>query len=198
MKIIEKKLIELKEYENNPRNNDSAVRAVANSIKEFGFKVPIIIDSDGVIVAGHTRRRAAELLGLETVPCIVADDLSPEQVKAFRLADNKTGELADWDFGKLEEELEELSNVDFDMSGFGFMDGVAIGDGFLSDGGDDGAGGEGQKDYSIVYEIAFNNEEEQREWYDFLGALKRKYPDVDTIAERILIATRWWLENEAE
>lgn len=198
MKIIEKKLIELKEYENNPRNNDGAVRAVAKSIKEFGFKVPIIIDSDGVIVAGHTRRKAAEYLGLETVPCIVADDLSPEQVKAFRLADNKTGELADWDFDKLEEELEELSNAEFDMSGFGFMDGVVIGDGFAGDDGEHGSGEEKQKDYSIVYEIAFNNEEEQGEWYDFLGALKRKYPDVDTIAERILIATRWWLKNEAE
>ena len=120
MKIIEKKITELKEYENNPRNNDGAVDAVAESIKQFGFKVPIIIDSDGVIIAGHTRRKAAEKLGLETVPCIIADDLTPEQIKAFRLADNKTAELAGWDFAKLEAELAELTAFDVDMSKFGF------------------------------------------------------------------------------
>ena len=80
----------LKEYENNPRHNENAVEAVAESIKQFGFKVPIIIDKDNIIVAGHTRKKAAIKLGLKTVPCIIADDLTPEQVKAFRLADNKT------------------------------------------------------------------------------------------------------------
>lgn len=117
MEIIERKLSELIPYANNPRHNDSAVDAVAASIKEFGFKVPIIVDKDGVIVAGHTRLKAAQKLGLESVPCIIADDLTPEQIKAFRLADNKVGELADWDFEKLDLELEEL---DFDMTPFGF------------------------------------------------------------------------------
>ena len=122
MHITEIRVSELKEYENNPRHNDGAVCAVAESIKNFGFKVPIIIDRDGVIVAGHTRLKAARKMGLETVPCIVADDLTPEQVKAFRLADNKTAELAEWDFSALELELSELSemNLDFDMSDFGF------------------------------------------------------------------------------
>ena len=119
MNIVEKRIEELMEYENNPRHNDGAVDAVAESIKQFGFKVPIVIDTDGVIIAGHTRRKAAEKLGLKTVPCIVADDLTPEQIKAFRLADNKTGELASWDFEKLEEELAALSEVD--MSAFGFV-----------------------------------------------------------------------------
>lgn len=119
MNIIEKRIEELREYENNPRHNDSAVDAVAESIKQFGFKVPIVIDTDGVIIAGHTRRKAAEKLGLDVVPCIVADDLTPEQIKAFRLADNKTGELASWDFEKLEEELAALSEID--MSAFGFV-----------------------------------------------------------------------------
>lgn len=117
MKIIDKKLSELTPYANNPRLNDGAVDAVAASIKAFGFKVPCVIDKDGVIVAGHTRLKAAQKLGLKTVPCIVADDLTPEQVKAFRLADNKVGELAGWDFEKLDLELEEL---DFDMTPFGF------------------------------------------------------------------------------
>lgn len=118
MQIIEKRIEELKEYENNPRHNESAVAAVAESISQFGFKVPIVIDADGVIIAGHTRRKAAERLGLGVVPCIVADDLTPEQIKAFRLADNKTGELASWDFAKLEQELAALG--DMNMQDFGF------------------------------------------------------------------------------
>ena len=109
----------LREYDNNPRNNDGAVDAVAASIREFGFKVPIVIDKDNVIIAGHTRLKAAKSLGLDTVPCIIADDLTEEQVKAFRLADNKTAELAGWDFAKLEEELAALA-AEFDMTAFGF------------------------------------------------------------------------------
>lgn len=105
-------------YENNPRINDNAVDAVANSIKEFGFKVPIVVDKNNVIVAGHTRLKAAQKLGLEEVPVIVADDLTPEQIKAFRLADNKVSELADWDFNALNAELANLSNID--MSQFNF------------------------------------------------------------------------------
>lgn len=124
MNVIEKSIYELKEYENNPRNNDGAVEAVAESIKQFGFKVPIIIDSDGVIIAGHTRKKAALLLGLDTVPCVVANDLTEEQIKAFRLADNKTGELAEWDFEALEKELAELTAFDVDMSLFGFDESV--------------------------------------------------------------------------
>ena len=124
MEIAMVSVRELKDYENNPRDNDGAVEAVAESIKQFGFKVPIIIDADGVIIAGHTRRKAAEKLGLDKVPCIVADDLTPEQIKAFRLADNKTGELAEWDFEALEKELAELTAFDVDMSKFGFDESV--------------------------------------------------------------------------
>ena len=122
MEIINVKTSDLQEYAYNPRDNDGAVEAVAESIKQFGFKVPIIVDRDGVIVAGHTRKKAAELLGLASVPCVVADDLSPEQIKAFRLADNKTGELAEWDFAALEKELAELTAFDVDMKDFGFFD----------------------------------------------------------------------------
>ena len=100
MQVFEIALNDLKEYENNPRKNDKAVGAVLESIKAFGFRVPLIIDGENVIVAGHTRKKAAELLGLSSVPCIKADDLTPEQIKAFRLADNKTAELSEWDFEK--------------------------------------------------------------------------------------------------
>lgn len=117
MEIIMKGLDEVHPYEKNPRKNEDAVQYVAESIKEFGFKVPIVIDNDGVIVAGHTRYKAAKQLGLESVPCIVADDLTDKQIKAFRLADNKVSEKAGWDFALLEEELQIL---DFDMEAFGF------------------------------------------------------------------------------
>ncbi|EGL48935.1 DNA modification methylase [Streptococcus dysgalactiae] len=118
MEFVDKKLSEITPYKNNPRNNDEAVGPVAESIKEFGFKVPIVIDKNGEIVNGHTRYKAAKKLGLETVPVIVADDLSEEQIKAFRLADNKVGEIAVWDLDLLNEELNDI--LDLDMSAFGF------------------------------------------------------------------------------
>lgn len=120
MEIIEKFVDELIPYENNPRNNDAAVEYVANSIREFGFKNPIIIDKNNVIVAGHTRLKAAEKLEMVKVPTIMADDLTEEQIKAFRLADNKTGEMAGWNFSLLEQEIEGLE-LDLDMSEFGFI-----------------------------------------------------------------------------
>lgn len=112
MNITTRKIEDLTPYENNPRHNEEAVEPVANSIKEFGFKVPIVIDADGVIVSGHTRYKAAKKLKMKEVPCIVADDLSPEQIKAFRLADNKVGEIAKWDFDVLGDELEDIFNID--------------------------------------------------------------------------------------
>ena len=119
MTVKEIKTSDLIPYENNPRNNDNAVEAVANSIRQFGFKVPIVIDKNNVIVAGHTRWKAANMLGLDKVPCIIADDLTDEQIKAFRLADNKVAELAFWDYDKLERELSQIPN-DFNMGQFGF------------------------------------------------------------------------------
>lgn len=120
MQIKEIKLEEIKIYERNPRKNDKAVEKVAKSIKEFGFKVPIIIDKNKEIVAGHTRYKASKKLKLEKVPCIVADDLSEKQIKAFRLADNKVSEYAQWDEDLLDLELSELADFDIDMSDFGF------------------------------------------------------------------------------
>lgn len=119
MEILQKNLSDIHPYEKNPRKNDEAVQFVKNSIKEFGFKVPIIIDKDGVIVAGHTRYKAAQELEMKQVPVVLADDLSPEQVKAFRIADNKTAEKASWDIDLLKDELSDLLD-DFNMSDFGF------------------------------------------------------------------------------
>ena len=117
MQIIEKRLDELQPYDNNPRKNDAAVPYVAESISRYGFKVPIVIDADGVIVAGHTRYLASIELGLDTVPCIVADDLTEDEIKEFRLVDNKVSEYAAWDMSALEEELADIDFGDFD---FGF------------------------------------------------------------------------------
>ena len=123
MEIQEFGIDEIKPYEKNPRKNEDSVKFVANSIKEFGFNVPIVIDADNVIVAGHTRWKAAKQLGLEKVPCIKKDDLTPAQIKAFRLADNKVGEFSQWDMELLGDELKDLGNI-FDMGDFGFFEPV--------------------------------------------------------------------------
>lgn len=113
MKIEMLKVKDLIPYERNPRNNKDAVDVVANSIKEFGFKNPIIIDKDNVIVAGHTRLLAAKKLKIKEVPCVRADDLTDEQVKAFRIADNSTAQVAEWNFDLLKFEIEDLPEFDF-------------------------------------------------------------------------------------
>ena len=121
MEIIELPIKALKPYKRNPRKNDKAVEYVANSIRQFGFKVPIVIDENYEIVCGHTRWKAAKVIGLESVPCIMADDLNEDQIRAFRLADNKTAEMADWDFDLLEMEFNDIDPELFDMSDFGFF-----------------------------------------------------------------------------
>ena len=169
MQVIEKELSWLKPYANNPRDNESAVEPVANSIKEFGFKVPIVATSDGEIINGHTRFKASKSLGLEKVPVIIADDLTDEQIKAFRLADNKTGEIAGWNESLLIKELEELDDLDYDMGQFGFeLD--------LDDADEDGDGyddaGDIPDNIDVVEAFALNvivkDEAEQAELYEEL------------------------------
>ena len=112
----------VKPYENNPRHNEPAVDAVARSVQEFGFRQPIVVDDQGVIIVGHTRYKAALKLGLETVPVHIAKGLPPAQVKAYRLADNKTSELADWNYELLPIELSQLRDMDFDLDLIGFAE----------------------------------------------------------------------------
>ncbi|MDO5549413.1 MAG: ParB N-terminal domain-containing protein [Eubacteriales bacterium] len=119
MNIVFKRLDELHSYEQNPRRNDEAVQYVVASIKEFGFRVPILIDCNGIIIAGYTRRKAACQLQLERVPCIIADDLTDEQIRAYRIIDNKVAEMSEWDYDLLNAEMDEL---DFDWGDFGFVD----------------------------------------------------------------------------
>ena len=119
MNIIKMKVEELIPYINNPRNNENAVDKVASSISEFGFKNPIFVDKNNIVVNGHTRLLASKKLGLKEVPCIVIDDLTDTQIKAFRIADNKVAEYSKWDYDLLNIELEQLEELDFSMSDFG-------------------------------------------------------------------------------
>ena len=120
MQIQNVPITSVKPYEKNPRFNDDAVDAVAKSIKEFGWQQPIVVDSEMVVIAGHTRLKAAERLGLTEVPVIVADNLTHEQVKAYRIADNKTGEIAEWNYDLLPFEIKDLQDANFDLSLLGF------------------------------------------------------------------------------
>ena len=122
MKIEQWDIDRVRPYEKNPRRNDKAVQAVADSIREFGFRQPIVVDGDGVIVVGHTRYKAAVKLGLKTVPVHVAADLTPQQARAYRLADNRTAENAEWDVDLLPIELGELRDEGFDLKLAGFSD----------------------------------------------------------------------------
>lgn len=117
MNIIEMEIEKVIPYENNPRKNDEAVDKVALSISAFGFKVPLVIDKNNVVITGHTRLKSAKKLGMKKVPCLIADDLTDEQIKAFRLADNKVAEFSEWDEDKL---MQELEGLDSDMTLYGF------------------------------------------------------------------------------
>ena len=108
----------IKPYKNNPRKNEQAIEFVAESIREFGFKVPITVDKNYVIITGHTRYEACKKLNIDKIPCIIIKDLSDEQIKAFRLADNKVSEKAEWDFNKLEEELKNIKDIQMELYGF--------------------------------------------------------------------------------
>lgn len=138
MRVSYVPISDVRPYEDNPRRNDEAVQAVAASIREFGWRQPIVVDADGTIIAGHTRYKAALALGMTDVPVVVASDLTPEQVAAYRLADNRTGELAEWDMDLLAQELDGLSAVD--MSAFGFDEDISSMEFMDFDGEGDGGG----------------------------------------------------------
>lgn len=120
MNVVDKPISWVKPYDNNPRNNDEAMAAVRASLKEFGFQQPIVCDKDGIIIVGHTRFKAAISLSMKTVPVVIADKLTPTQVKAYRLADNKVGELAEWDDDRLMMEIADLMQDGFDLAQYGF------------------------------------------------------------------------------
>ena len=154
MNIVNVNINDIIPYDKNPRFNDEAVEYVANSIKEFGFKVPVVLDKNNVIVTGHTRIKACEKLGINEIPCIYADDLTENQIKAFRLADNKVGEIAQWDFDMLDLELED---IEIDMSDFGFIENISFGEDF-----DEHIAYE-EKEKSYTVQVKFTNEDKAEE-----------------------------------
>lgn len=192
MKINEVNVDKLVPYANNPRLNEHTVNDLVKSIREFGFNQPIAVDKDYVIITGHARYKASLVMGLEKVPVVVLDNLTEEQVKGYRLADNKVGEKSAWHVNKLEQELMDLS---VDMAQFGFEDLKGQLDGLdfdmdESDSGEDMDVLEGVEDeprgYSITYELSFKDEAEQEKWYDFIGRLRKDYPDEETITARVM------------
>ena len=146
----------IKPYKKNPRKNEEAIPYVMESIKQFGFKNPVILDKDNVIVAGHTRIESAKRLGITEIPCIYADDLTDEQIRAFRLADNKVAEIAEWDIDLLDTELDDILNID--MSDFGFDLGILDSDEF----GTDFELAEGDRDPIITMSITLSDIQAER------------------------------------
>lgn len=165
MNIVQKTLGEIHPYKNNPRKNAKAVSAVAESIKRYGFLVPIVLSADGEIVAGDTRYKAAKKLKLKTVPCVIADELNPEQIKAFRLADNKVGEIAEWDMDLLSA---ELADITVDMSAFGF-DLPTDEEEESSAGADKDTAFNYQEQYGVI--VMCTDEEHQKEVYETLAGM---------------------------
>ena len=155
MQIVEKRIEEIQAYEKNPRRNDAAVDYVAESLRQFGWKQPIVIDKDGVIIAGHTRYKAAQKLGMKKVPCLVAKDLTPEQVKAYRIADNKVSDFSVWDNKLLLEELNELSKIADDLfTGFDTSE-------LFDDTIDEAANSVlTENESGVIYEVVFKSEDE--------------------------------------
>lgn len=157
MDISEIKVKELIPYGNNPRLNDDAVEYVMQSIKEFGFRVPVVVDKNNVIVCGHTRVKAAQRLGMKTVPCVVADDLTPEQIRAYRIADNKVSDFSLWDNKKLLEELTEITELDPDL-----FTGFDIGDLFNDVLDEKDSSTLEQNDNGCVFEVTFKSEDKSK------------------------------------
>ena len=156
---------EVHPYPNNPRNNDDAVEYVANSIREFGWQQPIVVDTDSTIIAGHARLKAAKMLGMETVPVVVADNLTPAQVNAYRLADNKVAEAATWDMEALAVELEGLE-VDFDMTMFDF-DEIGFEPSF------DDVEDEQEPDESVTVKVLFHDPDLYQTYRDMFSKMEK-------------------------
>jgi site-specific DNA-methyltransferase (adenine-specific) len=154
MEIVKKKLSEIHPYENNPRKNDSAVDAVCESIREYGWQQPIVVDKNGVIIVGHTRYEAAKKIGCTEVPVVVAADLTEKQVKAYRLADNRTNDFSIWDNKKL---LIELDDIGFDI-----CTGFELGDLFDETLDESETDALDENKEGVSYEITFKSADEEK------------------------------------
>ena len=169
LQIIYKDINDLQMYETNPRKNSDAVQYVVNSIQQFGFKNPIIIDANNTIVCGHTRYKAARRLKMAQVPCIMADDLSEDQIRAFRLADNKVAEMATWDYDRLEQEFALIDPMEFDIADFGFFPDYDKDEDEEEDEMEEGSITDSAPSYSLV--IDCESKAEQKDTYERLAKM---------------------------
>lgn len=169
LQIVYKDINDLQMYENNPRKNSDAVQYVANSIQQFGFKVPIIIDKNNMIVCGHTRYKAARRLKMAKVPCIMADDLDDDQIRAFRLADNKVAEMATWDYDRLEQEFMLIDPMEFDIADFGFFPNYEPDEDEEEEDDGDADMTASEKSYSLI--IDCESKAEQKDTYERLAKM---------------------------
>lgn len=195
--IVYVSLDEIKPYERNPRFNDIAVNEVAKSIREFGFRQPIVIDENNVIIIGHTRYKAARFLGLESVPVIVERGLTEKQTKALRIADNKLGEMSSWDFGKLGEEMQGFSDIEYAAKNTGFnmdfIQSVMPDVGKLAAGGDQD-GSDSEIAPLFYSRVQFRDNEQKERFMAMLFELRKRYPDEPTNAGRFLAFIREFSE----
>ena len=186
MEVVQVQIRLVIPYAQNPRKNTDAVDSVAASIKEFGFRQPIVVDEDYVVLVGHTRLQAAKLLGMDSVPIHIAMGLTEPQKKAYRIADNRVAQDSKWDDVLLKIELEDLNDNDYDLENTGFT--LPELDTLMTE-------PEEEEDedpsliedsYTIQYNIIFNDEQEQKQWMDFLRWLKSEYTGTVTISERLV------------
>ncbi|GHU51716.1 hypothetical protein AGMMS49975_06040 [Clostridia bacterium] len=181
MEIVKIRVSDVIPYENNPRINTDAVMPLADSIRSFGFNSPVILDKDKVIICGHTRLLAAQILGIEEIPCIIAADLTPEQVKAYRIYDNRVADFSKWDKKLLEEEIESIDNYDvrtYFRSDFKFYSNIE----------DD----ESESDDIFTYDITFTSSVNFEEFRRFLTLLTAKFPELSTNTERFEAQIKEW------
>jgi ParB-like chromosome segregation protein Spo0J len=192
LNISYKKIQDLKPYKNNARKHSEAqIAQIAASMTEFGFNNPILLDGAGGIVAGHGRYEAALSLGLHTVPTIDLSHLTDAQKKAYIIADNKLAINAEWDDELLELEVQELKALDFDLTLLGFAPYELANMGGSHD--EPVKEDEEQNpeiNFTIQYNIIFEDEEQQADWYSFVKYLKDEYPDAETVAQRIQLFLR--------
>jgi hypothetical protein len=183
LEIVQVDVGALVPYENNPRNNDATVEALKKSIREFGFRVPLVIDSNNVVVCGHARLLAAKALEMDTLPCISAAHLTPEQIKEFRIADNAVSEIADWDRILLDKELGELESM-LDLFS-------------ASDDGGDGIESvfDDIKQALIEYPLLFDGRDSLNAFKRYMARLKKAYPLLPSAEDRIMVKVKEFLNN---
>lgn len=185
--VINLRPSDLTPWPENPRTHSpEQIAQLVGAIQEFGFTAPVLINEDHVILAGHGRSEAAELAGLDEVPCIVLSGLTPAQQRAYVIADNKLSLNAGWDMDKLRAEVEKLNAESFDLDLTGFSDAEFKRMMASAGNGGDGDGDGGGQGYTISYQIIFEDEEQQEVWFAYLRHIKEQYPDEPTLAARLV------------